>query len=277
MSTSMKSALLSAASLLTLAACAPEPCSVTDNSDGTYTLSCPDGTSVTVQDGVDGANGSDGTNGSDGADGADGADGSDGASFLVDVADEPAGENCENGGVVITWGDDSDGSGTLDSAEIVGTEYVCDGLDGYAMSDVEFPSEDSTKYNTSSTTVLGEGGGGSVYIAGSYVEETFTLTDFSSVNMLQYSIEMYDSTNTYCTVGTLNFVISVNGTEVGSYSFEGGGVGDMEFSDTLIFSEVSGAGSSGEDYTLRIESQETVCSGGGSYNWYAGGTVLLGG
>ena len=42
-------------------------CSVTDNGDGTKTISCTDGTTATVADGTDGA---DGTNGTDGADGS---------------------------------------------------------------------------------------------------------------------------------------------------------------------------------------------------------------
>lgn len=87
---------------------------------------------------------------------------------------------------------------------------------------------------------------------------------------------MYDATGTYCTVGKLNFAISVNGTEVGSYGYEGGSsLGDMSFSDSLSFSAVEGEGSDGDEYTLRMEAQETVCSGGGSYNWYRGGAFIL--
>lgn len=44
-------------------------CSVTDNHDGTKTISCADGTSVTVTDGNDGTNGSNGNNGDPGTDG----------------------------------------------------------------------------------------------------------------------------------------------------------------------------------------------------------------
>ena len=36
------------------------PCSISDNSDGTYTLSCPDGSSVVVSDGATGLTGADG-------------------------------------------------------------------------------------------------------------------------------------------------------------------------------------------------------------------------
>ncbi|MFH0981985.1 MAG: hypothetical protein V2A79_10635 [Planctomycetota bacterium] len=47
-------------------------CTVADNGDGTYTLSCEDGTSVTIHDGQDGRDGVDGQDGKNGADGEDG-------------------------------------------------------------------------------------------------------------------------------------------------------------------------------------------------------------
>ena len=34
-----------------------EGCSATDNGDGSYTIECPDGTSITVSDGADGETG----------------------------------------------------------------------------------------------------------------------------------------------------------------------------------------------------------------------------
>ncbi len=52
-----------------------DSCTVTDNGDGTKTITCEDGTSVTVSDGTDGEKGESGTDGTDGADGADGTNG----------------------------------------------------------------------------------------------------------------------------------------------------------------------------------------------------------
>src|SRR4051794_31753164 len=46
-----------------------KPCSVADNGDGTATITCPDGTKVTV---TRGSNGTNGTNGADGSNGVDG-------------------------------------------------------------------------------------------------------------------------------------------------------------------------------------------------------------
>jgi hypothetical protein len=85
-----------------MGACEPAaPCTVTENADGSASISCPDGSSATVApgtngvdgtngsngstgaDGNDGTNGTDGTNGSDGVDGADGVDGTDGLTCLI--------------------------------------------------------------------------------------------------------------------------------------------------------------------------------------------------
>jgi hypothetical protein len=62
--------------LLTGCGSDPETCTVTDNEDGTYTLSCPD-SEVVLHDGQDGTNGTNGADGEDGANGTNGQDGSD--------------------------------------------------------------------------------------------------------------------------------------------------------------------------------------------------------
>ena len=54
-------------------------CTVADNGDGTATITCEDGSSVTVNNGADGADGADGINGVDGTNGVDGVDGIDGS------------------------------------------------------------------------------------------------------------------------------------------------------------------------------------------------------
>lgn len=275
----LQSAFFLGASLLAVTACTPEPCSVEDNGDGTYTLSCPDGTSATLQNGVDGADGSDGSNGVDGSNGTDGSNGSDGISWLVDTAEEPAGENCSEGGLLLSAGPDLNANGTLETGEVSYSEYVCDGASGSGYHiDLDFPSEDSVLYSGSTTTTLGAGGGGSVYLTGSYVEETFSETGLSSVEQLNFSLTMYDATSSSCTVGTLSFAVSLNGTEVGTYSFEGGSyTANILFNESLSFSAVSGTGTTGDSYTLRVEAQESVCGGGGSYNWFPGGHFIVAG
>ncbi|MBN2722679.1 MAG: SBBP repeat-containing protein [Deltaproteobacteria bacterium] len=59
-----------------------------------------------------------------------GQDGSDGNSVLVELTDEAAGENCENGGVRIDSGIDDNEDGFLDSSEVDVVRYICDGTDG---------------------------------------------------------------------------------------------------------------------------------------------------
>ncbi len=57
-------------------------------------------------------------------------DGAGGFDTLVTVVGEAAGVNCEFGGQRIDNGVDDDRSGTLDPAEIDGTTYVCNGIQG---------------------------------------------------------------------------------------------------------------------------------------------------
>jgi hypothetical protein len=66
----------------------------------------------------------------DGAMGASGTNGMNGSNSLVSVVDEAAGANCAAGGERITYGLDDDRDGTLETPEIDGTRYVCDGIDG---------------------------------------------------------------------------------------------------------------------------------------------------
>lgn len=55
--------------------------------------------------------------------------GTDGAAFLVATTEEPAGENCTNGGFKVDSGLDDNGNGELDAEEIDETVYLCNGED----------------------------------------------------------------------------------------------------------------------------------------------------
>ena len=55
--------------------------------------------------------------------------GVDGNNSLTSVTTEPAGDNCDNGGLKIDSGIDTNGDGTLDNTEITATAYVCNGTD----------------------------------------------------------------------------------------------------------------------------------------------------
>lgn len=56
--------------------------------------------------------------------------GIDGNNSLTKITNEPAGANCENGGLKIDSGVDTNSDGTLDDSEISATAYVCNGIDG---------------------------------------------------------------------------------------------------------------------------------------------------
>ncbi len=128
-------------------------CSITDNLDGTKTIDCEDGTSVTVYDGEDGIQGLPGLPGadggsctvadngnntytiscddgtsiviSDGITGDTGADGADGLNSLIVTSPESAGLNCIDDGTKIDVGIDDDSDGILDPDEVDSTAYIC--------------------------------------------------------------------------------------------------------------------------------------------------------
>lgn len=70
---------------------------------------------------------SDGSDGANGRPGAAGPPGVDGVAALIDMAAEPPGANCANGGSRIDSGLDDNANGQLEAAEIVGSQYVCNG------------------------------------------------------------------------------------------------------------------------------------------------------
>ncbi|MEQ9467855.1 MAG: hypothetical protein RLN88_10625 [Ekhidna sp.] len=59
-----------------------------------------------------------------------GVDGVNGFNALVKIDDEPAGENCSNGGVRISVGQDANDNGTLDDSEVESVSFVCNGGTG---------------------------------------------------------------------------------------------------------------------------------------------------
>ena len=154
-----------------------EPCTATDNGDGTYTIECPEGTSVTVADGADGQDGEDGAQGPQGAAGADGAQGPQGEAGAdgqngadgedgQDGAQGPQGAAGVDGadGEPCTATDNGDGTYTIDCPD--GTSVtVADGADGYSalvsvdseVGDNCFGGSTGTRIQTG--TDNGDGGG----------------------------------------------------------------------------------------------------------------------
>lgn len=94
---------------------------VDDDRDGTLAAGEVD-SSVVVCDGVDGVDGV------DGQPGAIGPVGPSGPASLITTTSEPAGPNCESGGIRIDHGVDDDRNGVLATGEVDGTSYVCNGV-----------------------------------------------------------------------------------------------------------------------------------------------------
>tara|TARA_Y100001970_G_C14091615_1_gene780350 strand:- start:218 stop:862 length:645 start_codon:yes stop_codon:yes gene_type:complete len=61
--------------------------------------------------------------------------GVDGMSVLVTVVDEPAGDNCTNGGSKVSFGYDTNENGILDATEVTTSTFICNGEDGQDGSD----------------------------------------------------------------------------------------------------------------------------------------------
>jgi hypothetical protein len=71
-----------------------------------------------------------GCEGDQGETGATGETGAAGLNSLVNITNVPSGDSCENGGVKVDFGIDNNANGTLDGNEILGTNYICNGVDG---------------------------------------------------------------------------------------------------------------------------------------------------
>jgi len=87
----------------------PGNCTVTDNGDGTATITCPDWTSVTISNGQKGPGGPPALV----------------VTERVDVGDT----NCPEGGYILYSGIDENEDGELQEGEIYSLVYVCNGLD----------------------------------------------------------------------------------------------------------------------------------------------------
>ena len=61
---------------------------------------------------------------------SDGENGQDGLNSLIKTSPEPKGVNCENGGIKINSGLDSNNNWTLEEEEVTETSYICNGVNG---------------------------------------------------------------------------------------------------------------------------------------------------
>ena len=79
-------------------------------------------------------------NGDNGVDGNDGQDGQNGHNALVATSDD-VGSHCDNGGIRVDTGLDSNNNGTLEANEILSSSYICNGTDGQNGTNASIDSE----------------------------------------------------------------------------------------------------------------------------------------
>lgn len=114
---------------------------VCDGADGLEPEGPKGSTGLPGTDGKDGAQGAKGERGDKGEtgeagiDGEPGEDGADGYDSLLSVVDEPAGDNCSNGGKKFLSGIDTDRNGVLDESEVKNSYYICNGEDAVEASE----------------------------------------------------------------------------------------------------------------------------------------------
>jgi hypothetical protein len=147
---------------------------------------------------------------------------------------------------------------------------------------ITFPAKTSTTFRVSDmkTGTLGDGGGRVFRSAGDYVQDTITRS--TPITKVTVNFKMSDGTSDLCVVGTLNWNVYINGSVVGSFSWPGGKtpyVGastpmgpDQTINKTIAFASIAPASGG---FSIKFQATNTVCPGGGEWNWYAGGVATV--
>lgn len=104
---------------------------------------------------------------------------------LINITDEAEGTTCENGGIKIESGIDSNNNNLLDASEIHTTKYVCNGIDGVINEEIRLKVADgigSTANTSSSTPVIVSG-------------ITFNKNNFENVGSIHFEADPYVANN----------------------------------------------------------------------------------
>ena len=117
---------------------------------------------------------------------SDGENGQDGLNSLIKTSTEPRGVNCENGGIKVETGIDSNNNGILEDNEMTSMSYVCNGaFDSEIRFDFDWPflsslSTYSTtgKLNADKTTLI-----------------DFNINNYVGVDSVVFGAYMYTSDN----------------------------------------------------------------------------------
>ncbi len=70
---------------------------------------------------------------------------------LLNIIEEPAGVNCESGGLLVESGLDANGNGLLESDEVGTSRYICNGINGPFESQIRFKLSDARFYTSTET------------------------------------------------------------------------------------------------------------------------------
>lgn len=180
-------------------------------------------------------------------------DGTDGSSTLLEVSNEPAGENCPHGGVKVDSGLDTNVNAELNASEIQHTEYVCSARDGE-------DGQDGTNGLTSLFNVTPETAGANCSAGGSKVESGLDtnsngVLDASEISHMQFTCNGLDGSDG--TDGLIS-LLALSNEPAGNYCSNGGvkvetGL-DANSNGTLDTSEVSDTQyvCNGEDLTDQL-------------------------
>jgi hypothetical protein len=196
-----------------------------------------------------------------GLDGQDGNDGVDGTSALVEVTAVQPGEDCQNGGVLVTNGYDLNNNGTLEENEIAGSTLVCNGLNG---------TDGENGFNSLVKTIRIEGGdncpnGGFIIVSGLDLNRNNILDDSEIVDTntqyvcdgedgksLAIRVEYLEGENQYC--GNGGYLVTIGLDQNGD-----GELDDSEAEDGTSFPVCNGYdGQDGEDGYNSLISTEKV-------------------
>lgn len=137
---------------------------------------------------------------------------------------------------------------------------------------IEFPSSTSTARNATNGMTGSPFAIGYCRTAGDYVEELFSRA--GAARRLILDVPIRDGTSG-CGIGaTHKFAVLVGSTKVGELSFVGSGGGvEKRLKNDFAFGPIE-PNLAGK-LRIRIEAATTVCVGGGTWGWLAGGSGAI--
>ena len=185
-----------------------------------------------------------------------------GAAYSVSVSTNPGNPIAQTCTVMA-------GAGTVGASAVTSVQVTC----ASPSLTVTFPSAGSTTPAGPLGTVFSNGQ--RFFITGQSCTESFAFPQ--PISTLTLAFTMQDYTDTYCSVGTLSWNVTVNGTLVGTYSWLGGtnipGAFDIQtVMQSYSFAPVAPVGGM---MSISLVATTTVCGGGNSWQWIPGGSATM--